>query len=532
MPISDFPTSGGKSMIAGLLPRRRSLSLKFIAFLLPISLLISTCLFAAIEGVALYRAISKLDERAEDIAKDYAAIATGWLWNLDRGKIELSLATLLEDSDVLAAQVRDDLGEVYVAVGLADPKLAIAVATAPITFRTDASVEELGQIEIFVTDQPTRATFYDRLKADGLLMLVLGGAITAAAIFANRQAVERPLRQMIGALESTEDTDLPNPIDWRSEDEIGEAIAAFNHMIDRRRQALDERNHMEVQLRQAQKMEALGTLASGIAHEINTPIQYIGNNVAFLGDATKDLLSLFRIQQAIIEQADAAGLFEADIADYKSAAAQHDLDFILDELQLAIEQSHGGVEHVTNIVAAMKEFAHTPSEEMRPVNLEDVVRCAVDISKGEWKTTAKIDVDQMPGLPDVLGHRGELNQVALNLIINAAHAIQEKGGTDGLINIRAETTKGYVLLHVEDNGAGIPEVVASRIFEPFFTTKEVGKGTGQGLAFCYDVVVNKHHGCIDVDSTPGKGTRFTIALPVPPDELNAGEHHEGLEIAS
>lgn len=519
-------------MITTLLPRRRSLSLKFITLLLPVSLLISTCLFATIEGLALYRAIDKLDERAKNIARDYATIATGWLWNLDRKRIELSLATLLEDGDVLGAQVLDDLGEVYVAAGHVDPKLAIAVATAPIIFRTDASVEDLGQIEIFVTDQPTLSASYDRLKADGLLMLGLGVAIMVAAIFANRQTVERPLRRMIGALEATEGTDLPDPIDWRSEDEIGEAIAAFNHMMDRRRHALDERNHMEVQLRQAQKMEALGTLASGVAHEINTPIQYIGNNVAFLGDATKDLVLLFRKQQAIIEQTEAAGLFEADIADYKSAAAQLDLDFILDELQLAIEQSQGGVEHVTNIVAAMKEFAHTPNEEMSPVDLVDVVRCAVDISKGEWKTSARIVVDEMSGLPNVLGHRGELNQVALNLIINAAHAVLEKGDTDGIIKISAETTKGYVLLHVEDNGAGIPEAVANRIFEPFFTTKEVGKGTGQGLAFCYDAVVNKHHGCIDVDSIPGKGTRFTISLPIPPDELNASERQEALETAS
>lgn len=237
-------------MITALLPRRRCLTLKFIAFLLPISLLTSTCLFAAIEGVALYRAISKLDQRAEDIAKDYAAIAAGWLWNLDQERIELSLAKLLEDGDVLGAQVRDDLGEVYAAVGLADPKLAIAIAAASITFRTDASVEELGMIDIFVTDQPTRVAFYNRLKADGLMILVLAVAITAAAIYANRMTAERPLRQMIGALEATEGTDLPNPIDWRSEDEIGEA--------------------------------------------------------------TKGLLSLFRMQQAIIEQAEAAGLFEAD----------------------------------------------------------------------------------------------------------------------------------------------------------------------------------------------------------------------------
>ncbi len=519
-------------MITSFLPRRRSLSLKFIALLVPISLLTSACVFVTVEAIALYQAISKLDHHADDIATDYAAIATGWLWNLDRDKIDLSLAALLEDKNVLGAQLRDDLGDIYAAVGLTDAEQATAVAAVPITFRTDTSVEELGQIEIFVTDQPTLDAFYGRLRADGLLMLVLGAAITAAAIFANRRTVQKPLHRVIDALEATEGSDLPEPIEWRSEDEFGDAIAAFNHMMDRRRKALEERDQLEVQLRQSQKMEALGTLASGIAHEINTPIQYIGNNVSFLGDATKDLLSLFRMLEAIIQEAEDAGLLETAIADYRRAAAQHDLDFILEELQLAIDQSHGGVEHVTNIVAAMKEFAHTPGEELKPINLENVVKCAVDISKGEWKTMAKVEVDPMPSLPNVLGHRGELNQVALNLIINAAHAIQEKGDADGLIRISAETIKGYALLHVEDNGAGIPKEVASRIFEPFFTTKDVGKGTGQGLAFCYDVIVNKHQGCIDVNSTPGKGTRFTIALPVADEIKHAGSGQRELEIAS
>jgi signal transduction histidine kinase len=519
-------------MIAALLPRRRSLSLKFIALLLPVSVLIATTTYAVIESAVLYRKLGELDERGGVVANDYAAIAGGWLWNLDRDKIELSLATLLEDSDVLGAQVLDEFDDVFASAGILDRQQAIAVATSPITFQTDSSSEHLGRVEIFITDQPTRAAFYDRLKADGIFMLVLAAAITAAAVFANRRTVQRPLRRMIDALEATEGAELPDPVAWQSDDEIGEAIAAFNHMMDRRRKALDDKNNLEVQLRQAQKMEALGTLASGIAHEINTPIQYIGNNVAFLGEATSELIDLFRQQQTIIEKAEAEGLFEAEIAAYRRSADHHDLGFILDELQLAIEQSQGGIEHVTNIVAAMKEFAHTPGQDMRPICLEDVVRCAVDISKGEWKLTARVEIDPMPDLPMVLGHRGELNQVVLNLIINAAHAIQEQGGADGLIRIRAESIKGSALLHVEDNGAGIPEAIASRIFEPFFTTKEVGKGTGQGLAFCYDVIVNKHHGCIDVDSMPGQGTRFTIALPVTSDEQDAAECHQPADVAS
>ena len=519
-------------MVRAFLPRRRSLSLKFVGFLLPTILLISAGLFAAIEGTALYRAISELDDQAEDIASDYAEIAGGWLWNLDREKIGLSLESLLEDGDVLGAQVRDDLGEIFVSAGVVDRRHATAVATAPILFQTDASLENLGRVEIFITDRPTLAAFYDRLKADALLMIVLAAAITAAAIYANRRAIELPLRRMIAALEATEGLDLPSPIDWRSEDEIGEAIAAFNRMMERRRKALDDKKHLEVQLRQAQKMEALGTLASGIAHEINTPIQYIGDNVDFLGHSTNDLLKLYRRQQAIVDAAEGAGVLRPEIAAYRELAEQLDLDFILEELQQAIEQSRGGVEHVSNIVSAMKEFAHSPGQEKSPVNLHDVVKCAVDISKGEWKSIAEVVVDTTGEVPDVLGHRGELNQVVLNLIINAAHAVQERGGTEGLITIRLENVRESALLHVEDNGAGIPEAVASRIFEPFFTTKEVGKGTGQGLAFCYDVVVNKHGGCIDVASTPGKGTRFTIALPLAADERPANENHATLEEVS
>lgn len=277
---------------------------------------------------------------------------------------------------------------------------------------------------------------------------------------------------------------------------------------------------LEVELMQAQKLESLGTLAGGIAHEINTPIQYIGDNLRFLEQSLEDYNAILGTHLAL---ADALGerddwtpaMLDGNLDQFldrcRRIAEEKDLEFLSAEAPLAARQSIEGVEHVAGIVRAVKEFSHPTSREMAPVDLNRVVERAVAVCRNEWKHVAELDLALEAALPLVMGLEGELNQVVLNLVVNAAQAIAEKGG-NGRIAIVTETTHDIVALRIQDTGAGIPANIRNRVFEPFFTTKDVGTGSGQGLAIARDIIVNKHGGNIDFDSVPGTGTEFLITL--------------------
>ena len=197
----------------------------------------------------------------------------------------------------------------------------------------------------------------------------------------------------------------------------------------------------------------------------------------------------------------------------RAAYDESDVEFVREEAIQAARQSIEGVRQVSNIVLAMKEFSHPVSKDLAPVDLNRVLERSAVVCKSEWKHVAEFNFDLEHGLPDVVGLEGPLNQVALNLIINAAHAIVAKGDGIGQITVRTRRQGDDVRLEVEDTGTGIPADVIDRIFEPFFTTKDVGRGTGQGLALTHDIIVNKHGGRIDVRTTEGEGTTFIITLP-------------------
>jgi PAS domain S-box-containing protein len=274
----------------------------------------------------------------------------------------------------------------------------------------------------------------------------------------------------------------------------------------------------EMQHRQSQKLEAIGHLAAGIAHEINTPTQFIGNNLRFLQTAFSDLAPLIAPYQVtsgrgVVDEA----LFEKA----KAVVGDLDLDFLAVEIPAAIEGSLKGIDRVTKIVGAMKEFSHPGQREKVVTNLNHAIENTLVVSHNEWKYIADLTLDLDPELPPIPCLVDEFNQVVLNLITNAVDAVRDTLasrpiGEKGCIAISTRRNGGWVVVRVSDTGPGIPASIRDRVFDPFFTTKEVGKGTGQGLSISYDVIVNKHSGKMSFETNEGQGTTFVVQLPLEP----------------
>jgi two-component system, NtrC family, sensor kinase len=285
-----------------------------------------------------------------------------------------------------------------------------------------------------------------------------------------------------------------------------------------RKQAEAEHNQMEMQLRQAQKLESIGQLAAGIAHEINTPTQYIGDNTIFLRDAFKALGEVVVAHQALLARYESGDFTTEEISAVRRQFDNADLGYLLEEIPKAIIQTMEGVKRVTRIVGAMKEFSHPGSDTKTRTDLNRAIESTVTVCRNEWKYVADLELDLAPDLPFVLCLPSDFNQAILNLVINAAHAIEDARSGDsktkGLIRISTRQVDEVVEIRVQDTGCGIPAGIQSRIFDPFFTTKVVGKGTGQGLAIVHSVIVEKHKGSISLESNVGEGTTFVLRLPL------------------
>ncbi len=269
---------------------------------------------------------------------------------------------------------------------------------------------------------------------------------------------------------------------------------------------------MQMELQQAQKLESIGRLAAGIAHEINTPIQYVGDNVRFLQDSFESLQELL----ALCERFDAGG--DADPADLARAARAVDAAYLAAEIPSALQQTLEGVQRVSAIVHAMKDFSHRGSAEMAPTDINRAVESTATVARNEWKYVADLVLELEPQLPLVTCLAGEFKQVVLNLVINAAHAIANVVGdgsiAKGRITVRTRRDGPFVELSVQDTGSGIPDAVRDKIFDPFFTTKPLGQGTGQGLTLARSVVVDRHRGTLHFETAPGAGTTFFVRLPI------------------
>lgn len=279
-------------------------------------------------------------------------------------------------------------------------------------------------------------------------------------------------------------------------------------------QDISEKKAAETQLLSAQKMEAIGTLAAGIAHEINTPTQYVSDNTHFVGESVNDVITFIKEMKTILQSDDQS----VDELKEQLKAALDDLDFefIQDEVPAAIKQTKEGISRISKIVSAMKDFSHPGATDISHADINRAIEATLLVSTNRWKFVADVETT-FGDIPAVPCYIDEINQVILNLIVNAADAIAEKhAGTDekGSIEITTRQAGNNVLISISDSGAGMPPEVKSRIFDPFFTTKEVGKGTGQGLSIGYDIIVNKHNGTLTCDSEAGAGTTFTLSLPL------------------
>ena len=279
-----------------------------------------------------------------------------------------------------------------------------------------------------------------------------------------------------------------------------------------------ERLALEIQLRSAQKLESIGQLAAGIAHEINTPTQFISDNTRFLRDAFAKLTTLLGLCSEIGATGGVQEDPAATLVKLSEATEKANLDFINSEIPNAIEESLSGLSRVSEIVSAMKSFSHPGTTAKHPVDINDVITTTVTLSSNEWKYVSKVDTKLDPELPPVNCLPGEVGQVVLNMIVNAAHAIADHVGEgsseQGCITIETSSVGEQAEIRISDTGCGMPEKVKERIFDPFYTTKEVGRGTGQGLAISRSVIVDKHGGTIEVESSPGMGTTFVIRIPI------------------
>jgi PAS domain S-box-containing protein len=268
-----------------------------------------------------------------------------------------------------------------------------------------------------------------------------------------------------------------------------------------------ERREAEARQRTAERLESVGKLAAGVAHEINTPVQFVNDSIYFVRDGLYELLALTDRLKSIASR-------DQCNANSVAALSSH-LPYLIEQLPKALERSLDGLKRVSEIVSSMRELAHPDRPEMSNIDLNHVIQNALVVARSEYKYIADIKTQLSP-LPPVQCHAGELNQVILNLVVNASHAIAElvgDSGRKGVIRVSTRLDGDSVLISVADTGAGIPENIRHRIFEPFFTTKDVGRGTGQGLAIAHNIIVNRHGGAIDFESTVGKGTVFHVHLP-------------------
>jgi PAS domain S-box-containing protein len=285
---------------------------------------------------------------------------------------------------------------------------------------------------------------------------------------------------------------------------------------------ITKRKILESQLSQAQKLESIGQLAAGIAHEINTPTQYVGDNIRFLKDSFRDIDAILKAHKRLLDDLKVKGESSIIADEIEVLEEQKDLKFLLEDIPKAIDQSLEGIERVSTIVKSIKEFSHPDQHEKTWVDINKALESTITVSRNEWKYVAEVTTRFEPDLPLLHCYPGELNQAFLNMMVNAAHAIEAVGGRGGdgkgKIEVISQKKGKNIVVRFKDSGTGMKPEIISKIFDPFFTTKEVGKGTGQGLAISHTVVVEKHGGSIRVNSKPGEGTEFIVSLPLEPAE--------------
>ncbi len=311
------------------------------------------------------------------------------------------------------------------------------------------------------------------------------------------------------------------PIEVRAQLSLGEGEPVYAAIVE----DITERRNIQRQLVQSQKLESIGQLAAGIAHEINTPAQYVGDNTRFLKEGFRDLVAI-ETAYAQLRAAVQSGESTAElIAGIDALIESADLDYLKKEIPNAIEQSLGGILRISHIVNAMKEFSHPSGNNKEPVDINRLLENTATVASNEWKYVADMKFDFAEDMHPVNCFPQELGQVILSMIVNAAHAIESKSNRDrerqGTITLRTIQKPDCVEIQVEDTGIGITDDIRDKVFDPFFTTKDVGKGTGQGLSVAHTAIVEQHQGAISFETRSGVGTTFFVTLPIAVEEMAA-----------
>lgn len=286
--------------------------------------------------------------------------------------------------------------------------------------------------------------------------------------------------------------------------------------------SLEVRRTSEQDLQQTSQLAAIGQLTAGVAHEINTPMQYIGDNLSFLDVTVKRLLDLAGSFERLVQTCKDGTPSPEQLARCEQELHKSRIAFLRKQAPLAIEQSTDGVDQVRSIVQALKEFSHPGGDEIVPVDVNQLVRNASTVTRNAWRYQAELTLELTDELPTVPGNPQALGQVLINLLVNAADAIESSAATrpkdqPGKIIIRSRAHCSCAELEIADNGTGIPEAIREKIMQPFFTTKRIGKGTGQGLALAHSTIVEQHAGKFFFTSEVGRGTSFFIQLPLGAD---------------
>jgi len=318
------------------------------------------------------------------------------------------------------------------------------------------------------------------------------------------KALHGALRHLSWQAQRVAEGDLSHHVDF-----MGDFAAAFNEMV----RQLAQRHQMEVQLRQAQKHEAVGKLAGGLAHEINTPAQFVSGDIQFMTESIETLLGLLATYRTVLVDLGESPLTAEARERLGSAEAVAEVDYLREEVPKAATSAREGIERIAKIVSALKEFACPDLRDKSLVDLNRALQATLIVAESQYREVAALETEYSE-IPPVLCQASDINEIFLALISNAVHAIEDAGrGSHGLIRVSTRVDGKGVRIEVSDNGCGIPATIADRIFDPFFTTKAVGRGSGQGLAVARSVIQEGHAGRLTVESREGEGASFSIWLP-------------------
>lgn len=304
---------------------------------------------------------------------------------------------------------------------------------------------------------------------------------------------------------------------YLSNQKLAATAEKLEEEVKRTKADLERRKALESQLAHAQKMESVGQLAAGVAHELNTPIQFVGDNIDFLKSSFEDVETLLEAVDSLLSDCRDDQRLTQKVNLIDQIREQIELEYLREEVPLAAVQALEGTKSLTRIVKAMKVFSHPSTQSFEKVDLNQLIESTLDVSRSEWKYHATLRKNLCDELPLVDCMPGELGQALLNLIVNAANAMSDDtAGVNSVLAVETRREGDYAVIEVSDTGCGIPEEIRHRVFDPFFTTKGVGEGTGQGLSISYRIVVKLHKGAMSFSSNVGEGTTFQIRLPLNP----------------